>query len=87
MLEEIFGIPVFINNDGDLFAYGEAISGFLPYINGLLEQAGSTKRYRNLVGLTFGTGFGCGIVTGGKLLSGDNSIAGEVGCFETSCNR
>jgi len=38
MLEEKFGIPVFINNDGDLFVYGEAIGGFLPYINGLLKR-------------------------------------------------
>lgn len=29
-LEEKFGIPVYINNDGDLFAYGEAIGGILP---------------------------------------------------------
>src|SRR5687767_2085696 len=28
MLEDRFGVPVFINNDGDLFAYGEAIAGF-----------------------------------------------------------
>ncbi|MEY3895935.1 MAG: N-acetyl-D-glucosamine kinase, partial [Verrucomicrobiota bacterium] len=32
MLEEKFNIPVFINNDGDLFAYGEAIAGLLPYV-------------------------------------------------------
>ena len=37
MLEDKFGIPIFINNDGDLFVYGEAIAGFLPYVNGLLE--------------------------------------------------
>jgi glucokinase len=30
MLEEKFGIPLFVQNDGDLFAYGEAIAGFLP---------------------------------------------------------
>ena len=30
ILEDQFGIPVFINNDGDLFVYGEAIAGFLP---------------------------------------------------------
>jgi len=78
MLEDIFAIPVFINNDGDLFAYGEAISGFLPYINGLLERSGSAKRYKNLAGFTFGTGFGCGITIDGQLLSGDNSISGEV---------
>jgi len=50
MLEERFGIPTFINNDGDLFVYGEAIAGFLPYVNGLLEKAGSPKRYKNLFG-------------------------------------
>ncbi len=50
MLEDQFGLPTFINNDGDLFAYGEATAGFLPYVNGLLEKAGSPKRYRNLLG-------------------------------------
>ena len=78
MLEEKFGIPVFINNDGDLFVYGEAIAGFLPHVNGLLEKAGSPKRYRNLFGVTMGTGFGGGIVRDGKLFIGDNSMAGEV---------
>ncbi len=78
MLEEKFGIPVFINNDGDLFVYGEAIAGFLPYVNGLLEQAGSPKRYKNLFGVTLGTGFGGGIVRDGELFLGDNSMAGEV---------
>lgn len=78
LLEKRFGIPVFINNDGDLFAYGEAIAGFLPYVNNLLAKAGSPKRYKNLFGVTFGTGFGGGIVRNGELLVGDNSIAGEV---------
>jgi glucokinase len=64
MLEEEFGIPVFINNDGDLFVYGEAIGGFLPHVNRLLEEAGSPKRYHNLFGVTMGTGFGGGIVRG-----------------------
>ena len=36
MLEEKFGIPTFINNDGDLFAFGEAVAGFLPFVNDLL---------------------------------------------------
>ena len=62
MLEDRFSVPAFINNDGDLFVYGEAISGFLPYINGQLEKAGSPKRYKNLFGVTLGTGFGGGIV-------------------------
>jgi glucokinase len=78
MLEEAFGIPVFVNNDGDLFTYGEAIAGFLPYINQQLETAGSPKRYKNLFGLTLGTGLGGGIVRNNELFIGDNSIAGEV---------
>lgn len=79
MLEEHFGIPVFINNDADLFAYGEAMGGALPRINRMLEEAGSVKRYRNLLGFTFGTGFGFGFVMDGRLNLGDNS------CVETFC--
>ena len=78
MLEDKFGIPVFINNDGDLFAYGEAISGFLPEVNQKLEEAGNPKRYHNLLGVTFGTGFGGGIVIRGELFFGDNSAQGEI---------
>jgi len=78
MLEDEFGIPVFISNDGDLFAYGEAIAGLLPEINELLKEKGSPKRYRNLLGATFGTGFGGGIVSNGHLFTGDNSAAGEI---------
>jgi glucokinase len=78
MLEENFGIPVYLNNDGDLFVCGEAIAGFLPYVNGLLEQAGNPRRYRNLFGITLGTGLGGGIVINGELLIGDNSAGGEA---------
>ena len=78
MLEDTFGLPVFINNDGDLFAFGEASAGFLPYVNGLLEEAGSSKRFRNLLGITLGTGLGGGIVRDGELFTGDNSVAGEI---------
>ena len=78
-LEKEFGIPVFINNDGDLFAYGEALCGALPEINRRLANAGSNKRYRNLLGYTFGTGFGVGLVVNGQLNRGDNS------CVETFC--
>jgi glucokinase len=78
MLKEYFGIPVFINNDGDLYTYGEAISGFLPEINNLLNKSGSAKRYNNLLGFTLGTGFGCGIVHDGKMFRGDNSSGAEI---------
>jgi glucokinase len=78
ILQEEFNIPVFINNDGDLFVYGEAIAGFLPYVNDLLKKAGSPKRYKNLFGVTMGTGFGGGISRDGELFGGDNSMAGEI---------
>ena len=78
ILEERFGVPVFLNNDGDLFVYGEAIAGFLPYVNGMLEAAGNPKRYLNLFGLTLGTGLGGGIVRNGELWIGDNSAGGEA---------
>lgn len=81
ILEEEFGLPVFINNDGDLFAYGEALGGILPEINARLEDEGSPKRYRNLVGFTLGTGFGGGFVSNGQLISGDNVTAAEVWLF------
>lgn len=78
MLEDKFGLPAFINNDGDLFTYGEASAGFLPYVNRLLEKAGSPKRFKNLFGVTLGTGLGGGMVRDGELLIGDNSVAGEI---------
>jgi glucokinase len=78
MLEERFQIPVFINNDGDLFAYGEAMYGLLPAVNQKLKDAGSVKEYHNLVGLTLGTGFGGGLVRQNELFTGDNGAAAEV---------
>jgi glucokinase len=77
-LEHKFGLPTFINNDGDLFAYGEALAGFLPYVNEQLEKAGSPRRYKNLVGITLGTGSGGGVVQGGELMVGDNAAAAEI---------
>jgi glucokinase len=81
ILEEEFHLPVFINNDGDLFAYGEALGGILPEVNARLEASGSPKRYRNLVGFTLGTGFGAGFVSDGRLITGDNVTAAEVWLF------
>lgn len=78
MLSDHFQLPVFVNNDGDLFAYGEAIAGFLPKVNHMLAATGSPKRYNNLFAVTVGTGFGGGIVHNGELFMGDNSAAGEI---------
>ncbi|WP_205528247.1 ROK family protein [Flavobacterium psychrotrophum] len=78
MLEEIFGIPTYINNDGDLFTYGEAIAGMLPTLNSDLKDNGADKEYRNLFGITLGTGYGGGIVSNQRLFEGDNSAAAEI---------
>lgn len=78
ILQAKFNVPVFINNDGNLFASGVALAGYLPALNSRLVEAGSQKRFQNLIGITLGTGFGCGIVSNGNLLVGDNSSGAEI---------
>lgn len=77
-LEHIFSIPVFIHNDGDLFAYGESHFGLLPEINKQLKEHSSSKQFKNLIGVTLGTGFGGGFVHDGILLKGDTFTASEI---------
>lgn len=78
-LAEKFGVPVYINNDGDLFAYGEALAGKLPEINQRVADMGGSKSFNSLIGYTFGTGFGVGHVYDNVLHLGNNS------CIETFC--
>ncbi|HEU4735288.1 MAG TPA: ROK family protein [Kofleriaceae bacterium] len=78
MLAARLGLPTFINNDGALFAYGEALGGLLPSVNGRLAARGSDRRFGTLLGFTLGTGFGGGIVIDGRLFVGDNSAAGQI---------
>ena len=62
-LRRAFGVPVAIENDARLFAYGE-----------LAQGAG--RGARNLVGVTLGTGVGVGVVRDGELLAGSLGILG-----------
>ena len=87
MLENEFKVPVFINNDGDLFALGEAIGGILPEVNKKLKDHGVDKQYHNLLGVTLGTGFGGGIVMKEKLFLGDNSAGAEINRMVNPLNR
>lgn len=80
-LKSKFGLPVFINNDGDLFAYGEATGGALPEVNRRIKELGGTRQYTNMLGYTFGTGLGIGSVINGNLNLGNNC------CVETFCLR
>lgn len=77
-LQHHYGIPVYIENDGNLFAYGEALSGALPLVNESLRSVGAEIQYRNLLGITLGTGFGAGVVIDNRLLNGDNGCGGDV---------
>jgi glucokinase len=63
-LTDRFSKPVFVNNDANCFAIG-------------VHKYGVGKPYKNLVGITLGTGVGGGIVINGQLYSGVNSAAGE----------
>lgn len=86
MLEDHFHIPVYINNDGDLFVYGEAQYGFLPALNKRLEKIGSSRRYKHLFGVTLGTGFGGGFVVDGDLYLGENGAASEICLIQNAFN-
>lgn len=65
-IEAEFGIPVFVDNDANCFAYGEKIYG-------------KGQRFRNFVGVTLGTGLGAGIIQDHRLLSDANCGSGEFG--------
>ena len=66
MLRERLGIPVVLENDANAAALGEFV-------------AGAGQGYRSLVAVTLGTGIGGGAVLEGKLYTGFNSAALEVG--------
>ena len=59
-----FDKPIFINNDANCFALG-------------VHKFGVGRKFKNLVGITLGTGVGGGIVINGHIYSGVNSAAGE----------
>lgn len=86
MLKKKFKLPVFINNDGNLFVLGEAIAGLLPEVNRILKEGRSNKQFKNLFGITLGTGFGGGVVNNGRMLIGDNSAAGEIWAMRNKVN-
>lgn len=66
LLEERFSVPVYINNDSNCFTLGE-------------KRYGEGVQYRNMVGITIGTGIGAGIIINDKLYGGWNTGAGEIG--------
>lgn len=66
MLEARVGKTVYLDNDANCAALGEAI-------------AGVGKGVGNFVAVTLGTGVGSGIIINGKIVGGVNYAAGEMG--------
>ncbi|MDL2221136.1 ROK family protein [Parabacteroides sp. OttesenSCG-928-N08] len=68
ILEEEFGVPVYINNDANCFAMGES-------------RYGEGQAFENMLGVTLGTGVGAGVILNRQLYNGSNTGAGEIGCM------
>ncbi len=64
--EKMHGIQIVVGNDANMAALGEAYYG-------------GGKGCENMIMITLGTGVGGGIIIGGKMLSGANGGAGELG--------
>ncbi|MFT7187938.1 MAG: glucokinase [Sediminicola sp.] len=65
-ISSLFKLPVVIANDANAAAVGE-------------QTYGMAKEMKHFVVLTLGTGLGSGIVVDGKLVTGANGMAGELG--------
>ena len=65
-LGQLLPWPVVLDNDANLFAWGEAFLG-------------AGRGEKNLLGITLGTGVGGGLVLGGKLWQGRKGTAAEIG--------
>lgn len=66
MFTERFGVKTVLQNDANACAVAE-------------WRFGAAKGLKNAVFLTFGTGMGAGLILDGRLYSGTNDMAGEVG--------
>jgi glucokinase len=65
-MQKYINLPVLIENDANCAALAESV-------------AGASKDVKNSIAITLGTGIGGGMVIGGKVYSGFNSAAAEVG--------
>lgn len=66
LFEKRFGIPAYVENDANACALAEWLLG-------------AGRGTSNMIFLTFGTGMGGGLILNGRLYSGTNNLAGEVG--------
>ncbi len=73
ILSDKFNLPVYIDNDVRMAAYGE-------------WKLGAGQNVDNLVCIFVGTGVGGGIISGGRLITGDANTAGEIGHITVDLN-
>lgn len=66
LLEKKIGLPVFVGNDANCFTLAEA-------------RLGAAKGKGIVIGITFGTGVGGGIVIDGNIFEGAHGYAAEIG--------
>lgn len=66
ILNKEFSVPVYLCNDANACALAE-------------WKFGAGRGAQNMIFLTFGTGLGAGLILDGRLYSGTNDMAGEVG--------
>jgi glucokinase len=66
IFEERYGRKIYLQNDANACALAE-------------WKKGAGKGYENIIFLTFGTGMGAGLILNGKLYTGIDDMAGEVG--------
>lgn len=71
IVSEDLKLPAFLQNDANACALAE-------------WKFGAGRGCRNMIFLTFGTGLGAGIILDGRLYSGTNGMAGEVGHIRLS---
>ncbi len=65
-LEKRLGVPAFLQNDANACALAE-------------WRFGAGQGARSMIFLTFGTGFGAGLILDGRLYEGASGMAGEIG--------
>lgn len=71
ILKERFHVPAYLCNDANACALAE-------------WKFGSGKGTKNMIFLTFGTGFGAGLILNGRLYNGSSGMAGEIGHIRLS---
>lgn len=72
-LEEIYNLKTTVINDANSMVIGE-------------QWIGKAKNYKNIIGITIGTGVGGGIIVNSNVLLGNIGIAGELGHFSINSN-